>query len=274
MSKVRKLFSINQGRNIWRILLTDLGQIVLEERDVQKKEVFFSCIDRISGDFYWKDKKFLDELFWIGIEGTISKYLILHQFEKPDMPNHKKIITVDLNTGEIIWINDELTFYDLDEQYIYGYKTKFNDREFLQLSIDTGEIKNNLGNELEAQTILNSIKERDYSRYSFSQTIGDPSTQGYQKSIINRIIGDNIYFNFCEYIDANDHLIFSYYDRIQPGSLVNRLVVYDKSEEKILLTETLNNSTPAPVPDSFFMFDNVLYFIKNKTELVAYSLSS
>ncbi len=274
MSKIQKLFSINQGRNIWRILLTDLGQIVLEERDVQKKEVFFSCIDRLSGDFYWKDKKFLDELFWIGIEGTISKYLILHQFEKPDMPNHKKIITVDLNTGEILWINDDLTFYDLDEQFIYGYHTKFNDREFVQLSIHTGEVKNNLGNELEAQTIVNSIKEKDYSRYSFSKMINDPNTQDYQKSIINRIIGDNTYLNFCEYIDMNNYLIFSYYDRIQPSSLTNRLVVYGKSEDKILLTETLNNSTPAPIPDSFFMFDSELYFIKNKTELVAYSLSS
>lgn len=273
MSRIQKLFSFNQGRNIWRIILTDLNQIVIEERDIQNKEVFFSCINRITGEFYWKDKSFLNEKFWIGIEATKSRYLVLHQFEKPDMPNHKKIINVDLITGEILWVNDDLTYYDMDEDFIYGFAPKFEDKEFYQLSIEDGTIKNNLGNEEQSKPVLNSISEKDYSRYTFTEMMSESTSSNEVKELATKIIGENFYFNFCEYIDKGNILIFNYYDKIAPQSLINRLVIYDKSEEKPILIETLNSSTPAPLPDSFFMYDDDLYFVKDKIELVAYRLN-
>jgi len=69
-------------------------------------------------------------------------------------------------------------------------------------------------------------------------------------------------------------LIFNVYDKIDPKSLINRLIVIDKIEGKPVLIETLNQATPAPIPDSFFMYDNDLYFIKDKIELIAYRLNS
>lgn len=274
MIKVQKLFSFNQGRNIWRIILTDLDQIVIEERDINKKEVYFSCIDRISGKSFWKNKTFLDEKFWIGIEGTIGNYLILHQFQKPDMPNHKKIIAVDLNSGEILWVNDDLTFYDLDENYIYGFIPRFEQNEFFKLSIESGEILDNLGNDDEARPFLDSIKEKDYSRYSFTQNLNSNLNDESITKFVNQFITDSYYVNFCEYINRSSYLIFNVYDKIEPKSLINRLIVIDKLEGKPILIETLNRATPAPVPDSFFMFDDDLYFIKDKVELIGYRLNS
>ncbi len=274
MTKIQKLFSFNQGRNIWRIILTDLDQIVIEERDVQKKEVYFSCIDRVSGKFFWKDKTFLDEKFWIGIEGTNSKYLILHQFEKPDMPNHKKIINVDLNSGEVLWVNDDLTFYNLDENYVYGYISQFEKNEFFKLSIEDGDIISEMGSEEEAKPILNSIKEKDYSRYSFTETLNSPTRDERISELISQFLSNNLYLAFSEFIDRSDYLVFNVYDKIEMRSLINRLIIFDKTQEKPILIETLNQSTPAPIPDSFFMYDDDLYFIKDKMELVAYRLNS
>jgi len=274
MSKIQKLFSFNQGRNIWRIILTDLEQVVIEERDVDKKEVYFSCIDRVTGEFFWKNKTFLDEKFWIGIEGTASNYLILHRFEKPDMPNHKKIIAVDLNSGEILWINDDLTFYDLDENYVYGFIPRFENNEFFKLAIENGEIVGNLGNDEEARPFLNSIREKDYSRYSFTQNLNSALNNDSVSKLVNQFVSNSFYTNFCEYIDRSNYLIFNVYDKIDPKSLINRLIVIDKIEGKPVLIETLNQATPAPIPDSFFMYDNDLYFIKDKIELIAYRLNS
>ncbi len=189
------------------------------------------------------------------------------------MPNHKKIINVDLLTGEILWVNDDLTYYDMDENFIYGYASKFEDREFYQLAIENGIIKNNLGNEEQSKPILNSISEKDFSKYTFTEMMSESPSSAEIREITTKIIGDNFYFNFCEYIDKGNILIFNYYDKIAPQSLINRLVIYDKIDEKPILIETLNSSTPAPVPDSFFMYDDELYFIKDKTELVAYRLN-
>lgn len=274
MEKLQKLFEYYQNRNIWRIILTDLNQIVIEERDIQNKEVYFSCIDRLTGEIFWKNKSFLSEKFWIGIEGTKSKYLILHQFEKPDMPVHKKIINVDLISGEIIWVNEDLTFYDIDDKFIYGYSRNFDNLEFYQLEIESGNIIANLGNEEQSKLFLNSIPEKDYSKYIFTKMLGENDTQPNQKDIVSTIIGENLYSNLCEFIDYNDYFIFNYYDKIAPHSLINRLIVYDKIDKKPVLFETLNESTPAPVPDSFFMYENNLYFIKNKVKLIGYSLMS
>jgi hypothetical protein len=272
MADIQKLFSFNQGRNIWRILLTDLNQIVIEERDIVNKQVYFSCINRETGEFFWRDKTFLDEKFWIGIEGTRSEFLILHQFEKPDMPNHKKIINVDLNTGEVLWANDDLTFYDMDNENIYAFNSTFEGREFFQLDIRSGEMINQIGDEEKSKVVLENIPEKDYSRYSFTELIGGAKSNEAQKEIITKIIGDNFYLDLCEFIERDNFFIFNYYDKIDPRSLTNRIVIFDKESEKPILIETLNSSTPAPVPDSFFMYDNDLYFIKDKTELIAYRL--
>lgn len=274
MQKVQKIFEYSQGRNIWRIILTDLDQIVVEERDIQNKEVYFSCIDRLKGKIFWKNKSFLNEKFWIGIEGTKSNYLILHQFEKPDMPMHKKIINVDLKSGDILWVNDDLTFYDIDDKFIYGYLHNLDNLEFYQLEIESGNIIAALGNEDQSRPILSSIPEKDYSRYIFTKTLGDDDTEQIQKDIVSALIGDNLLFNLCEFIDYNDYFIFSYYDKIEPHSLINRLIIYDKVDKKPILFEILNQSTPAPVPDSFFMYDNYLYFIQNKVKLIGYRLLS
>ncbi len=273
MVKINKLFNYDSGRNIWRIVLTDLNQIVIEERDISKKEVYFSCIDRVTGVFFWKDKVFLNEKFWIGIENTRSNYLILHQFEKPDMPEHKKIITIDLRNGEVLWINDELKFYEIDNQYVYGFKSSFDEKEFFQLSIKTGEIIKFLGTEEEARVVIDQVEEKDYSRYNFTSMYNQSETTDSQKELIHKIIGSNNYMNFCEFIDRGNIFIFNYYDKIEERSLINRLVIVDTISERPILIETLNSSTPAPVPDSFFMYDDDLYFIKDKTELVAYRLS-
>lgn len=274
MTKIDKLFSFSHNRIIWRILLTDLNQIVIEERDINKKEVYFSCIDRETGKFHWKDKSYLNEKFWIGIEGTISKYLILHQFEKPDMPIHKKIINIDLSTGEILWVNDDLKFYDMDENYVYGFITSFDENEYFKLSIETGEIVSALGNREQANTILETIPEKDYSKYHFSQMIRNIEPSNSVSKFINQFVNNSYYLNFCEYIDRPRFLIFNSYDKIESKSLINRLIVFDKIEEKPILIETINKSTPAPIPDSFFLYNDDLYFIKDKMELVVYRLKS
>lgn len=271
--KVQKLFSYSNNRQIWRILLTELNQIVIEERDIFLKKVYFSCIDKNTGRTFWGDKKFLNEDYWIGIETVFRDMLFLHLFEKPDMPKHKQIIGVDLRTGEVLWVNSELTFDSLIAGSIFAYKQKFESREFFELDFQTGEILDSFGED------ASRINERKQSwnnetfistQFPFSLMEGVEFDEP-RKYILN-IIGDTKYVGSIEFMEYKNLLLFNYYEKVIESSLTNRLCIVDKATEKILLRETLNNFSPAPVPDSFFIDDGNLYFIKDKKEIVAISL--
>lgn len=266
---IKKNYTFNNERNIWRLLLTDLDQIVIEERDINKKEVFFSCIDYKTGTPFWKNKTFANEKFWIGIEGTSSNVLFLHLYEKPNIPNHKKIIAVELNSGDELWRNEDLVYYNSDRNNIYAFKQKFENKLFYKLNILTGEIEAELGNENEASYIISNIPEKDYSKYIFGVNIHELKEKNNVFEIISKHAPQNRYFDFIEYIEKDQYLIFNYYDKLKESKLTNRLVIHNMLENKTELIETINSSTPAPVPDSFFMYENLLFFVKDKQELVA-----
>jgi len=251
--------------------MTDLDQIVIEERNIEKMEVFFSCIDKNTGSVFWKNKRFLDEKFWTGIEDTKSNLLFLHMFEKPDMPLHKKIIAVNLIDGTIDWINHELTYFACDDNFIYAYKQNFESKEYFKLEKESGQIISSLGNEEDAKPYLNLIPEKNYSRYLFSSPISQLENEVLINLIRNHAINSK-YNAFIEYILFKDFLIFNFYDKASEAFLINKLFIINQYSQKILHTETINSATPAPVPDSFFIYDDILYFIKNKKELIAYKL--
>ncbi len=53
------------------------------------------------------------------------------------------------------------------------------------------------------------------------------------------------------------------------GLVDNRFVIVEENSGKIVYEETLNSKSPNPVPDSFFVKNNVVYFIREKQQLVA-----
>jgi hypothetical protein len=275
IKKLKGLFRHSNNRQIWRILLTELGSLVIEERDIMLREVFFSCIDRVDGKKFWNDRKFMNEEFWIGIETVYQDMLILHLFEKPDMPKHKQIIGVDLKNGEVKWFNKDLTFDSIHEGKILAYIQKFESRDFYELDFRTGEVLNSLGNNMsQINEIRKAVRDNIHESVLFPFAMSDEDNHSKFNQIVLRIIGDTKYTGNIEYIEYENLFLFNYYERNREASLTNRLCVVDRSSQEILLKETLNSSSPAPVPDSFFIQDDILYFIRDKKELVAYSLKN
>lgn len=239
------------------------------------KKVFFSSIDRYTGKKIWYDRKFMNEDFWIGIETVYKDMLLLHLFEKPDLPKHKQIVAVDLNSGEVLWSNSDLTFDSLSDGKILAYVQKFESREFFELDFRTGEIINSLGENLaRINEIRNAEKDNLHELSHFPSMLLQGNIISELNQVVLKVIGDTKYTGQIEFIEYENLFLFNYYEKNHEASLTNRLCVLDRSSQKILLRETLNSSSPAPVPDSFFIHGDILYFIKDKKELVAYSLKN
>src|SRR5258707_14789953 len=93
--------------NLWRLFPSASGHIVLEDRNVERKEVSFACLDHQTGKVFWADVQF-QERWWISIDSICSGVLFLHEYASPDMPDHKKIYAVDLSSGVLIWSNQAM----------------------------------------------------------------------------------------------------------------------------------------------------------------------
>ncbi|MBM4175067.1 MAG: DUF4905 domain-containing protein [Ignavibacteria bacterium] len=270
---IKKLFSYFKGRQIWRIQISEMDSLIIEERDIINKKVFFSCIDKITGKTNWADKKFLDEDFWIGIEAIYRDTLFLHLFEKPDMPKHKQIIAVDLNTAKVKWINKDLTFDSISNNKVLAYIQKFEGRDFFLIDYSTGDVIESLGSDSSsAEMFRQSVGDELGNNFLFPSFLTDEGKYTKLNQSVLKVIGDTKYFGKIEFIEYENLFLFNYYEKNHEASLTNWLCIFDLQSQTVLLKEILNSSSPAPVPDSFFIHGDLVYFVKDKKELVAYLL--
>ena len=87
---------------VWKLLISPSGILVGEERDVEAKTSSLFAIDVASGKILWRNVK-LDEVWWFNTELATPDRIYIHRFGKPDMPEPKGIVVLDIRTGNIIW---------------------------------------------------------------------------------------------------------------------------------------------------------------------------
>ena len=78
MAKISKTYSFTNKKQIWRLLLTKSDKLIIETRDTENKEVFFTCLDAFTGEPVFKNLQ-MDEKFWIGIETTYKDIIFFHK---------------------------------------------------------------------------------------------------------------------------------------------------------------------------------------------------
>jgi len=271
--KVKKKYSFTNGRTIWRLLPSD-NNLLIEERDGEKREVYFNCIDIESGKKILKDFQ-LDEKFWVGVEAFENNRIYFHGYVKPDMPGHLGIAAYSLNDGNILWSREDLVFLLLYDDHVFAFKQKFESRDFYLLEAKTGTIVKEYGNNVEE---INQIRENlltekndKYKNYFWSDSyIPGKLTPGIQKIIEdkkkNEIISGPI-----EYINFKNLLFLGFHTVDDNGKLKNNFNIIDIDSGKIIFEMLLNQGITSYIPDSFFVKDDLLFLVKDKSELNVYS---
>ena len=49
--KLKKTFSFTDKNQIWRLLISETDKLLIETRDLEKKEVFFHCYDLLKENY-------------------------------------------------------------------------------------------------------------------------------------------------------------------------------------------------------------------------------
>ncbi len=258
--KIQPVWKYSSENILWRILFSDTNFLVGEERDVTNKKTSFFCIDEKNGKILWKNLT-LDEQWWIGIEAIVGDKIYFHNFGKPDMPEHKNIIAIELLTGKVLWQNMLCIFLSADENFVYGFRDMFEKRMFYKLDIKTGDILQE-----SVEPFWKEMQKKN-ENIIFSEI--------FNKNSEDKIFVENFFkkndihiFEHCEYIFLNGKLFCNIYTK-NKESLQNTFYIIEKETTKLLYFEILHSSTPYPVPDSFFIRGSNVYYIKEQKELVA-----
>ena len=272
--KIKKLSKHDNGKQIWRILPTSKEKLVIEERNIDTKEVFFNCLEIESGKNIFKNYQ-LEEKNWAGIETIYNNIIFFHTYGKPDMPAHKNIIAFDILSQTIIWQNDNYVFSFVNEDKVYCYQQRFESRVFYALDYLTGKVVEELGSDA---TILNQIREKldenfENQNYLFPEyfTRTDIPIEEYQK-YLEQILTENVIKGDLSFLQYKNLLMYNYHEVNKSNTLDNYFVCVDLTKNKILMRETLDKNLVNLMPESFFVKDNLLFLIVDKTKLLVYQI--
>jgi hypothetical protein len=107
----------------------------------------------------------------------------------------------------------------------------------------------------------------------FPEVFDENGAEPIIRTAVQRITESKALEDWIEYLSRSDILIVSQYRQAQnksESSLLNNILsVYDLKSEKILYNEIIAKDVKIPSPDSFFIKNDLLFFIKHQTMLTA-----
>jgi len=263
---------------LWRLLFSETNFIVGEDRDTAAKQVLFFCLNAANGDVLWKNVSF-GESWWIGIETVVHDKVFLHGFKKPDMPEHCKIIAVDLGTGRELWRNNDFAFLYATPEKVMAYRDMFERRMFYELDAATGEFLQELS---EAPADLYEARDgiRGRDNFLFPEPLTEDNSEfSLVAPLVDKYCTRSAIRGSIEYIRSNGKLLFNYHavegrdEKKNLDILQNRFCIVDEENAKHVYADIINSSTPGAVPDSFFVDESIAYYIREKNTLIALSLA-
>jgi hypothetical protein len=272
--KLKKNYRFDNNRQIWRIIPTNEGKLIIEERELEKKQTYFHCLSLDSGKKLLSNFQ-LEDKFWVGIETIKDDIIFFHKFAKPDMPKHRGIFAFNIKSKEMIWQNPEFIFlFSLDDK-IYIYKEKFEGRNYHSINASDGEIIEDLkdNHELINQLRNESSDKVNNKNYLFPEAYDSESDIEHSaKNFINSLRNDFVISGKVEYILKDKLLMISFHEANSQGSLTNHFKAIDLSGGKYILEEVINKETSLFLTDSFFVKDDLLFLLFGKTRLVVYKI--
>jgi hypothetical protein len=260
---------------LWRILFSPHQRIIVEIRDQERKQASFSCLDEETGLPLWQNLQ-LGEKWWVGLETIHDRYAILHEFPKPDMPEHRGIWVVDVETGSLLWERRELTFWFAFQNRLYAYEQRFDKRVGYVLEMASGATlelyEEGLESLLAVRQLAMHTEEPEETFFPLRAEISSPRPA--LDGIIRKEIQGEAVVGSVEFLQHRNLLILNYHSAMKESSpeaplLKSRLKILDLRRGSRIYDDILFEGGNAPVPDSFFVRHNSVYFVRNQHTLVS-----
>jgi hypothetical protein len=249
-------FSHTFNGKVWTIKTDEEGTLlVIEIRNEELMHASFQLFDFKTSTL--SAEIVLEEPWLVSLFYVSQSYLIFQTFESDANPEVKSYIGWSVKENKEIWRNDKWKNISIiNHQLHLRNDTKdeiiaFNPADGEQIEINE-VIKSKL--DLSLHTPLFYSQQNEYfpiiSRY-VEQTRSESISAG------------------AEYLEYRDLILISYYTGQQ--KMANNLLIVNGNKE-ILLNECLGTDLKGIGQDTFFIQNNKLIFVKNKTEFFIFQL--
>jgi hypothetical protein len=236
---LKHLHSIQTKGIIWKMVFDDhLHQIAWECR-TEEKELFIYVLDFESGKLLI-DQFFIPDGWGFSLDLIKNNRLFFSNYEQEFSPVKKGIVAFDIADKSIIWQNFTSAVEKYTENGILVYDARIFPRKFLLANFEDGT----------------SIKpEKDFYKTLDNQVLIPENI--FSSDILEEI--DLLNFNGLEFKSSYK----------KSDNKINQYLKVSKNETLVyedILNTTIQNKQIQP----FVIWQNILLYIKNKSEFVSY----
>jgi hypothetical protein len=243
--------------SIWNLVAGEEGVLAIEVRTTEPKQVSFSALNVCSNEFLWKDRV-LEENWWVNASAICGGMIVFTVYMDTNNPDKKGIVVYSLKDLKLQWWKNDFSINEAWPEYLRGFTSKLGLKE-ITLDVVSGSEINVINSKIARP--LGLLKPFQYPE---GLTHFD---------IVQKFLADRLNFNAVsslEYLEAEGRIIISAYTPENEG-LANYLFVLS-AEGKVLLKEKLDGPLKGIGLDTFFILQGCLIFVKNKVELISYTI--
>ncbi len=248
---------------IWKMHIdTSTDSLALETRNETAWQVAFAWISLADARLHWENFT-LEENWWIGLVSAYQGILLFHQFPQAERPEPKGIIALDSIQKEVIW---QLPDYQLHNQYkdqILAQCKEGENFEYHQIDLQTGKINPTPSRDFLHQFTQQAQKGFIYPQHYKESTAYFDTVAEFLKQVIQINPVQAI-----DYMEVNNYIIINYFYE-KDSKIQNNLLILDDNV-RILLHQQLMNQNKGIGLDTFFVYQNYLFFIIEKCQLKIY----
>jgi hypothetical protein len=233
---------------IWRIIINEeIEYIAIENRELNSKKVSISVLNYKTGKFHFKEKIFAEPLN-ANLVYASPKSILLKLNEHSENIESKGLIAVDIYSGELMWEHYNLSMNEVNSNGVQVFDPKIFPRKYFWIDHLKGEIIPS------PEIIKNQNSHLLFPIMEKSDIIPKSLIQGH-------IQGEVSFMNF------NEKKMISFHETFE-STMQQRLIVYQG--DKKLLDNILISDIQKLQPESFFILNKQLFYIRNKDEFVSY----
>ncbi len=245
---LKQVFSEKFKGLIWKIRIHEKNEyMAIESRHLESKNVSFSVLDLQTGKIFFKERSYLESMN-LNLAYAAQKNLILTVNEHVESPESKGLISINVLNGEILWERYNFSFNQADSSGLQVYDPKIYPRNYLWI------------NHLNAE----NISKQENSSTRISDLLFPDLFESY---VLPNFIEHGLIIGQISVLHKDGLSIVSFHQKMK-NNMQQRLVVYQ--DDRIFIDDIIIDDIQKLQPESFFMMNKQLLYIRNKNEIVSY----
>ncbi|QEC54306.1 DUF4905 domain-containing protein [Anseongella ginsenosidimutans] len=215
------------------------------------------------------DELQLQEPWFCGLEGLAHGHAYLHGYLSETLPEHRGIFAVRLENGQIAWEDYNLVFSHATGEGLIAWNYKSEPRRYQLVDPQTGTTVRSFASREESEQLSSPIS---------AAAVYLPSKVTLDEEWLRHLPPDAL--PAADLLQFNQRWLLAFYTAdegeetasLTENKKMDHHLYVINNERQVIHKDLLGEGILQPAMDTFFVMGNQLYYIKSKSEILAYFL--